>query len=139
MKKRSAAAAKAAPRVSVFNETRIRLPRLSYEDLKVAALGAGYELSVIFVPSVKSRRLNREYRKKDKPTNVLSFPLSKTSGELYLCPTVVRTELPLFKRSFPDHLTALLIHGMLHLKGMTHGSTMERRERQLRKRFGIEQ
>lgn len=71
------------------------------------------------------RRLNRERRHKDKPTNVLSFPLDKKNGEIFLnWPLIVR-EAPIFKRSAKEHALILFIHGLLHLKGLDHGSRME--------------
>ena len=48
------------------------------------------EIVVVFVGEDASRRLNRAYRKKNVPTNVLSFPFSKTRGEILLCPSVIK-------------------------------------------------
>ena len=137
-RKRGAAPKVRSSAVTLINASSTRLPKLSARELKQEILGNFYELSVIFVKPPKSRELNRIYRKKDKPTNILSFPLTKKIGELYLCPGVIKKELKLFERSYKDHLTALLIHGMFHLKGLTHGSTMEAKERQVRKKFDIE-
>jgi probable rRNA maturation factor len=114
--------------LSIANESGVSIPRLPFGDLKNDILGKGYELSVAFVGENKSRELNKKYRKKDKPTNVLSFSLSKKGGELVLCPAVVKIEAKNFGRSYPEFLGFLVIHGMLHLKGMTHGKKMERSE-----------
>lgn len=81
--------------------------------------------------------LNRTYRGKDKPTNVLSFSLSKNEGELIICLAKVRKETKLFHRSFPNLLAFLVIHGLFHLKGHDHGSTMERNEERVRRRFKV--
>ena len=81
--------------------------------------------------------LNRSYRGKDTPTNILSFPLSKTEGELIICLAKVRQETKLFGRPFPNLLAFLVIHGLFHLKGQDHGSTMERDEQRVRTRFKI--
>ena len=97
-------------------------------------LGASYELSVVFIGDAKSRRLNRTHRKKDHPTNVLSFPLSKTSGELYLDLPLATREAPSFDSTPHRHLYLLFIHGLLHLKGLDHGTHMERQERLLMKK-----
>jgi probable rRNA maturation factor len=83
------------------------------------------------------RKLNRTYRSKDKPTNVLSFPLSKNSGELILTPSVIAREAPKFGISVRAMTIYLAIHGLLHLKGMDHGSTMENRERKFLTEFGV--
>ena len=62
-----------------------------------------------------------------KTSNILSFPLSKTSGEILICP----------KAAKPYSVGYLFIHGLLHLKGRVHGATMEREERRLLKAFGL--
>ncbi len=76
------------------------------------------------------RRLNRTYRGKDKPTNVLSFPGDKPFlGDIVLArQTVLREAREQGKRP-ADHLTHLVIHGTLHLLGYDH----ERSERQARR------
>ena len=70
-----------------------------------------------------------EYRKKNKPTNVLSFSLSKKEGEIVLCPAVIKKEAKNFDRTPDQFFNFLLIHGMLHLKGMEHSSRMEAAEK----------
>ena len=97
------------------------------EEIKNAILGESYELSFVFLDSRGIRRLNRIYRGKDASTNILSFPLSKNSGEILLCP----------KAAGPWSLPYLFIHGCLHLKGHTHGATMEDIEQKLLKRFTL--
>ena len=101
------------------NFTRKTPPRIPYEEIKNAVLGEVYDLSLAFIGSTRSRRLNRERRGKDKPANVLSFPYSKHEGELLL-------DLN-FAKDTPSALL-LFIHGLFHLKGMDHGSIMERNE-----------
>jgi len=83
---------------------------------------------VAFVEEKESQKINKAYRQKDKPTNVLSFSLSKNAGELILCPAVIKREAKDFGRNFSNFLCFLVIHGMLHLKGMEHSSTMEEAE-----------
>lgn len=100
-----------------------------YKELKSDILGKDYELSVALVEEKKSRQLNKKYRRKDKPTNVLSFSLAENSGELVLCPALIRREAEESGRTYRDWLRFLVIHGMLHLKGMEHGSIMEKAER----------
>ena len=82
-----------------------------------------------------TKELNKKYRSKNKPTNVLSFGYSKNSGELVLCKEVIKKEIEKFGRTFDELLLFLVIHGMLHLKGMQHGSTMERKEKLFLKKF----
>ena len=114
-----------------------KLPRLPFLELKNAILGKRYELSIVFTTPAHSRRLNRTHRGKDKPANVLSFALSPRSGELVLCQSTARKEAPAFGMSERRFLSYLLIHGMLHLKGFAHGSTMENKEELFLKKFSL--
>jgi probable rRNA maturation factor len=102
------------------------------ESIKKDILGKEYSLSVAHVSEKKSKEINKKYRKKDKPTNVLSFALRKNEGEIILCPTLIKKESKdenkNFGKNFEQLLGFLVIHGMLHLKGMQHGSIMEKAE-----------
>jgi len=108
---------------------------LLLERIKDAVLGKHYELSLVFVGDTRSRALNRAYRSKDKPANVLSFPLSHDAGEIFINPHRVEKEASRFDHSPRTFLIFLFIHGLLHLKGHSHGSTMEKTEQRLLKRF----
>jgi len=103
--------------------------------LKNEILGKDYELSLAFVDRRTSRRLNRTYRKIDKPTNVLSFPLSQKSGEILICRVVAKAEAQKFGKTLPEFLGFLVIHGMLHLKGMDHGARMEKAEKKYDQKY----
>ena len=106
---------------------------IPFTDLKNSVLGKSYELSLVFIDSKVSRRLNRTYRGKDKSTNVLSFPLSNKSGEVLIDLVTAKKELKTFGMNFKDFVSLLFIHGILHLKGMTHGAKMEGQEKKLLK------
>lgn len=101
---------------------------MEFEKIKKDILGKKYSLSIAYVSEKKSQEINKKYRKVNKPTNVLSFALSKEEGELVLCKSIIKKELKKFGRTFPELLGFLVIHGMLHLKGMEHGSIMEEAE-----------
>ncbi len=101
---------------------------MEFEKIKRDILGKDYSLSIAYVSQKKSREINKKYRKIDKPTNILSFALTKDEGEIILCKSVIRKELKKFGRNFEQLLGFLVIHGMLHLKGMEHSSRMERAE-----------
>ncbi len=120
-----------------YTETKGKLPRLPFVQLKDAVLGKKYELSIACVSPAISKRLNRTYRGKDKSTNILSFALSENEGELVLDLARIKKEAPLFERNYTSLTGFLLIHGMLHLKGMAHSSTMEREEQKFLKKFKI--
>lgn len=102
-------------------------------------LGKSYELSILFATKKESQTLNNTYRGKNYPTNVLSFPLSTHSGEIVLHLPTAKKEAKNFDMRYEDFVGFLFIHGLLHLKGFDHGSTMEQRERFWLKKFNFSQ
>ena len=114
---------------SIVNKTKIKLPSLPILCIKDDILGKNYSLSVALVNENESRAINKKYRGKDKSTNILSFLLHEDKGEIILCPTVIKREAKNFDKTFPEFLGFLVIHGMLHLKGYEHSSTMEKLEK----------
>ncbi len=123
--------------VSIRNTTKGKLPRLPFVEIKNEILGKKYELSIVFCSNGLSKKLNRIYRGKDRPTNVLSFSLEKTSGEIIIDLKKAQKESALFGEKFPNFVGYLFIHGLLHLKGLSHGRTMEAKEQKIRKMFDI--
>ncbi len=108
-----------------------------FQKMKDKILGKDYDLSWAFITPKKIQELNRIYRGKNMPTDILSFPLSKKEGEIYLCKSESRKEAKNFDRDYENFIDFLFIHGLVHLKGYDHGSTMERIEAKFRKEFGI--
>ena len=86
--------------ISVLNKTKGKLPSLPFLLIKESILGKDYSLSVAFISKIQSKKINNEYRKKNNPTNILSFPLSKKEGEILICPDVVKTETKKFDKNF---------------------------------------
>ena len=105
-----------------FNKTLI----LSFKD---KILGKEYELGIGFVSEKKIRRLNRIYRKKDKVTDILAFPISPKGGDLVISLSQVKKKALLWKQSENTYFNFLIIHGLLHLKGYNHGKIMEKLEK----------
>jgi len=101
------------------------------KKLRLQKRKSGYKFraffDIYFVDSRKMRRLNKAFRGKDKPTNVLAFPAngfprpdvkSYFLGEIYLCPSYINSHREDIKR--------LVIHGFLHLLGYTHKKSSDR-------------
>lgn len=91
--------------------------------------GQAAEISLVFTDDAAIRAINAEWRKQDKPTNVLSFPAFPLKpggmpgpmlGDIVLAEETVRREALDLGLSFDDHLTHLLVHGFLHLFGYDH-------------------
>ena len=116
---------------SVTNKTKGRLPRLPFKELKEKVLGKNYVLSLVLISDMKARALNKEHRSKNEPANILTFPLSKNEGEILISLQKIKKDAPSFDMNYKDFLVLIFIHGMLHLKGFTHGSTMEKKVEQL--------
>lgn len=102
-----------------------KLPDIPFLRMKEKILGKTYNLSVIFCTPKESKVRNKTYRGKNYPTNILSFPLSKKEGEMYISLSVARKDAKKFDMSERKFIHLLVIHGMLHLKGYLHSSTME--------------
>jgi len=111
---------------------------------------ARLELAIRVVTPAESRRLNRDFRGKDQPTNVLSFPAGPATaappagllGDLAICAGVVAREARAQHKALPAHWAHMVVHGTLHLLGYDHEAErdarrMERRERALLTRLGF--
>ena len=114
-----------------------RLPRLPFLAMKDKILGKKYELSIVVATPALSKKLNNQFRDKNYPTNILSFPLTENSGEIILELEKIKKDAPEFDLSNTKFTQLLLIHGMLHLKGMEHSSTMEAQESKWMKYFSV--
>ena len=108
-------------------------------------------VSVLYTDDKAMRSLNRSWRGKDKPTNVLSFPAAdapaprgeaKPLGDIVLAYGVMAREAAAQNKTLKNHVAHLLVHGALHLLGYDHEDeheavAMERRETRILARLGI--
>ena len=91
--------------------------------LEKAEIDAGNkELSLVLADNNFVQELNKQWRGKDKPTNVLSFPQDDDFmlGDIILAYETVQDEAEAQGKRFEDHATHLIIHGLLHLLGHDH-------------------
>ncbi|HEX5774344.1 MAG TPA: rRNA maturation RNase YbeY [Candidatus Paceibacterota bacterium] len=114
--------------LDIRNFTRGPVPRFAYEKAHALAL-PGWDISLVFAGETRARHLNKVLRKKDYVPNVLSYESGQRSGEIIICPAVARKEASAYGMSYTAFVGFLFIHGMLHLAGKRHGTTMERQER----------
>jgi probable rRNA maturation factor len=112
--------------------------------VRAAAEGEA-EITVRFVDAAEGQTLNRDYRRKDYATNVLSFPYAAEPvvvGDLVVCLPVVLREAADQGKGVEAHFAHLIVHGMLHLQGYDHeigveeADRMESREREILGRLG---
>ena len=123
--------------------------RLVRRAARAAVAGArrvrARSLTVALADDKAVRALNARDRKKDKPTNVLSYPSCETAflGDMILARQTVWREARAQKKSPADHVTHLVVHGTLHLLGYDHetgdadAERMEALERRILARLGI--
>ena len=124
---------------------------------RVAPASARGSVTVALVADARVRALNRQYRKKDAPTDVLSFPAVSGSGpaspgrqngrrvpgvlgDIAIAPETARRYARNHGRTLDNELRVLMLHGVLHLMGYDHESDhgrMNRMEQKLRRRLGI--
>ncbi len=98
----------------------------------------GYELTVVLVDDREITRLNRQYFRRNRPTNVISFPLmddspvslpSRLLGDVVISAETARRDAGEVGKKAEDEILFLMIHGILHLAGYDHeGSVAERRK-----------
>jgi probable rRNA maturation factor len=90
----------------------------------------GCEVSVMLADDEALRALNRDYRAKDKPTNVLSFPQDDEVmlGDIALAFETLKREAEEQDKTFHDHFVHLFVHGMLHLLGYDHEEHDDQKE-----------
>jgi probable rRNA maturation factor len=122
-------------------------------------------LTVALVTDAEMKRWNRAFRGKNRPTDVLSFPVDDSPkpksmsprrsrrgkqtasrpaglylGDIAIAPAVARANATRFGRTFPDEMRILILHGILHLMGYDHETDkgqMDRRENRLRRELGL--
>ena len=123
--------------LTITNTTKGKLPRLPFAKIAEAVLGKEYDCSLVIVSSKKSQDLNRTYREKDYPTNILSFPLDESEGEIFLDLKKAREDAVNFDRTYTNFIGFLFIHGLFHLKGHDHSAKMENAEKKVRALFKI--
>lgn len=112
--------------------------RIPFEKIARDILGAPYELSLVICGDSLAQRMNIEHRKKDYFPNVLSFPLAKGEGEIFLNVRKAEREAREFGLSVKERLAYLYVHGCFHLKGLDHGTRMEKEEARIMRKFGLD-
>ncbi len=120
-----------APEIPVVESWIVRAVRASGAD-------GDAEVSVRIVDAAEIHALNSDYRGKDKPTNVLSFPAGDVAGlpadmpvplgDVVICASVVREEAAAQGKAITDHWAHMLVHGTLHLLGYDHETETEAAE-----------
>jgi probable rRNA maturation factor len=114
---------------------------------RAAPSAASGIVSIALIPDATMRRLNRSYRRSDRPTDVLSFPAGAVSrgrprrlGDIAIARGVAARQARLFGHTQAVEWRVLALHGLLHLLGYDHDTDrgeMSRLEERLRRRAGL--
>ena len=127
-------------------EHRAVLPRHKVTRWIRHALSSDAEITVRIVGTEEGQQLNREYRKKDYATNVLTFDYTQepvVTADLVLCAPVIAREAKEQNKTLEEHYAHMLVHGTLHAQGWDHETSeedaeaMEAREVQILAGLGI--
>jgi len=123
-----------------------------FAERAIEAAGVSGEISVLLTNDRRLRELNQQFRKKDAPTDVLSFPAvdwsgeagqrpaSKSAGDLAISLDTAAQQAEAFGHSLATEVKVLILHGALHLAGFDHerdDGKMARCESRLRKHFDL--
>ena len=106
------------------------------------ALGLNGEVNVRITSNRELQKLNHRFRKKDKPTDVLSFPsaVPKLAGDIAISADIAAANAADIGHSTEIELKILILHGLLHLAGYDHETDdgdMQARETKLRQQLGL--
>lgn len=129
-----------------YNDNRWKKYKIDFARIAnmASSAAAGAEVSITLTDDAEIHELNREYRKIDRPTNVLSFELgdSVLLGDIFISLDTVAREAAAAGISVEEHTAHMVVHGVLHLQGYDHltdrdAAVMERREIEILSRLGI--
>jgi probable rRNA maturation factor len=107
-------------------QTDVQIDENSIEKISTAILEAldkkNVEISLSFVSKDEAKKLNKDYRKKEKCAEVISFPINEEImiGDVVISPLISKEKAIEENISFTERISYMLVHGILHLIGYTH-------------------
>jgi probable rRNA maturation factor len=123
--------------ISVNGVSVAQLQRFARRAQRLARISG--EVDILISSDTRLRELNRRFRRKNKPTDVLSFP-RPSGGDIAISAEIARESASRYGHGTADELKILVLHGMLHLAGYDHESDngrMARAETRLRARLKL--
>lgn len=106
--------------------------------IKNEILMSEYFLTIHIVSIKEIIKLNHEWRKKDEPTDILSFPYSDNEGEIFISTEIAKLRHKKYGQSYENFILFLLIHSMYHLLGYEHGPEMDNLEALARNKHNVQ-
>lgn len=128
------------------------LRKLTRQAISAAVDNADVSVSILFTGDAQILEINKQWRDKARPTNVLSFPVAADApvpkgqprpiGDIVMAYGTIVNEAKAQKKPVANHISHLIVHGTLHLLGYDHetdtdAETMEAREIEILARLGI--
>lgn len=131
--------------ITIINKTQQRVPqkflniwihKVYKELIRLNEMKEKKELTVVFVSKGQIRKLNSQYRNKNKPTDILSFESMdpESLGELVICPQIIKKQSKEHGLTLQEEMSYMVLHGILHLLGYDH----EVDEKQARQMFALQ-
>ena len=118
----------------INDESIERVFRFVLKHLELLKRGQMIECCVVLTNDGEVQEYNKKYRKKDKPTNVLSFPVDGITtskivnlGDIFISLDTMKKESEVQSKNFYDHFFHLLLHSVLHLLGYDHNTDEDQR------------
>lgn len=115
--------------ITKYSKKRIPLSSKEIEYIASRVYSKGtYSFALVVAGEQRMQSLNRKYRRKNKVTDILSFPVNQKVegvqdlGDIIVCPTYIESKYKKYSQTLKQHYTILLIHGLFHLLGEDHGS-----------------
>ncbi len=105
--------------IAIKDVSAVVLQRFARQAQKLAKVPG--EVDILISGNKRLQELNRRFRSKNKPTDVLSFP-RPTGGDIAISANIARQNAALYRHSLAEELKVLILHGMLHLAGHDHES-----------------
>lgn len=118
-------------RPALSRATALRIIRATLKEVKLPKAKT-VEIAIVFIGTTRMRTMNKKWRKKDKTTDVLAFPLSQplykgytslSLGDIFICPMMVREKAARTGLTARAQMAWTLVHGLLHLAGYDHPDT----------------
>jgi len=139
--------------IFIFDEVKKAFPlkkrdvkHLAKEVLKLEGVRESGKINIVFCDNKQITELNRDYLKKERPTDVIAFSLYEEKdmqdedvwGEIYISVEQAKVQSEIYRTTFISELMRLVVHGALHLAGWDDSSDVLREKMRLREDFYLQ-
>jgi len=134
-------------RLDIFKQVTVRIPRRHIDELFKKVMEeesdrcAKGNINIIFTTDMHIKRINKDFRGKNKPTDVLSFNIEKSSvrnavfGEIYISAETAKRQALEYENTINNEFLRLVCHGLLHVLGYDHIKIKDRTRMESREKY----